>query len=158
MEQTATDLDKLYEAYAVHLNKYMFTLTRNREEAADLVQEAFLRLCQQISLPEYPRTWLSRTGYRLFIDRWRREQRLLKLPLVQVVPDLATPEQAVLHREFEMNIYRLLRRLKPQARTAFHLRVYEQYSYNEISQLLGCSENTVKSYIRRGRVQLSKWL
>jgi RNA polymerase sigma factor (sigma-70 family) len=158
MEQAAANLDELYTAHSVYLNKYMFNLTRNREEAADLVQEIFLRLCQQDSLPEHPKSWLARTGYWLFIDQWRRNQRYSRLPLDHGLPNCDTTEQAVLDREFERFLRLQLLRLKPLSRNVIHLRVFKQYSYNEISRQLGCPENTVKSCIRRGRAQLSKWL
>ncbi|MFD0711219.1 RNA polymerase sigma factor [Paenibacillus sp. GCM10027626] len=159
MEQMAANLDELYEMHSGYLNKYMLNLTRNREEAADLVQEIFLRLCQQERLPEHPKSWLSQTGYRLFIDQWRRKQRFARiLPEEQAMPDFASPEQAVLDREFERRVRQLLLGLSPQTRTAIYMRVYEHASYIEISRRLGCPVNTVKSKIRRGRVQLSKWL
>jgi RNA polymerase sigma factor (sigma-70 family) len=158
VERAEAKLDELYAAHSVYLNKYMFKLTRNQEEAADLVQEIFLRLCQKDNLPEHPKEWLARTGYWLFIDQWRRKQRYSKLPIDHGLPSCDTTEQAVLDREFERLVRLLLLRLKPLSRTAFHLRIYEQCSYGEISRLLGCSENTVKSCIRRGREQISKWL
>ncbi|WP_054023584.1 RNA polymerase sigma factor [Bacillus sp. FJAT-28004] len=159
MEQEAADLNDLYAAHSVYLNKSMYYLTRNREEAADLVQEAFLRLCLQDSLPHNPKSWLSQTGYRLFIDKWRRTKRVSFLPIdYYTVSSQTTPEQAVLDMEFERLVYQLLLRFKPRMRTALYLRIYKQFSYEEIASLLDCSENTVKSYIRRGRAQLSKWL
>jgi RNA polymerase sigma factor (sigma-70 family) len=158
MERAAANLDELYSAHSVYLNKFMFKLTRDQEEAADLVQEIFLRLCQQERLPEHPKTWLSRTGYRLFIDQWRRKQRYSMLQLDHSLTSRDTTEQVILDREFDRFVRLLLLRLKPLSRNAFHLRIYEQCSYGEISRLLGCSENTVKSCIRRGREQISKWL
>jgi RNA polymerase sigma factor (sigma-70 family) len=158
MEQAATNLDELYTAHSVYLNKFMLKLTRNQEEAADLVQEIFLRLCQKDNLPEHPKEWLSLTGYRLFVDQWRRKQRCSRLPLDHTFPTHNITEHAVLDREFERLVRLLLLRLNPLSRSAIHLRVFEQRSYGEISRLLGCSENTIKSCIRRGRAQLSRWL
>ncbi len=145
MEQVAANLNDLYKAHSVNLSRFMLKLTRNQEDANDLVQETFLRLCQQDSLPERPKEWLSQTGYRLFIDQWRRKQRISRLPLDYFpVPRHDTPEQAVLDMEFERYVRRLLLRFKPRMRTALYLRLYKQSSYGEVAQLLGCSENTVK--------------
>jgi RNA polymerase sigma factor (sigma-70 family) len=158
MEQAAANLDELYTTHSVYLNRFMFKLTRNQEEAADLVQEIFLRLCQKDDLPEHPKEWMSLTGYRLFVDQWRRKQRCSRLPLDHSMPNHNITEQAVLDREFERLVRLLLLRLNPLSRTAIHLRVFEHCSYGEISRRLGCPENTVKSCIRRGRAQLSRWL
>ncbi|QMV41148.1 RNA polymerase sigma factor [Cohnella cholangitidis] len=159
MERSPVDLGEWYTAHSVYLNKFMLNLTRNREEAADLVQDIFLKLCQQDNLPEHPREWLSLTGYRLFVDQWRRKRRISWLPLdYQATSSLVTPEQAVLNMEFESLVRRLLRRFKTRVRTAMMLRIYGQSSYGEIARLLDCSENTVKSFVRRGKMQLSRWL
>lgn len=158
MERAAARLDELYAAHAVYLNRFMLKLTRNREEAADLVQDIFLRLCQQDRVPEHPKAWLSRTGYRLFVDRCRRKHRYNWVPLDDSLASRATPEQAVLDMEFEQFVQRLLLRLNPRPRAAFRLRIYGQYSYGEIARQLGCPENTVKAWMRRGKAQLSEWL
>jgi RNA polymerase sigma factor (sigma-70 family) len=159
MTPAEDNLDELFASFSIELNRYMFKLTGDKEDAADLVQEAFLRLCQQESLPEHPRAWLSKTSYRLFVDRWRRNQRVVWLPLDPTLPGTTSlPEQAAIDREFDTKVRRLLSRLHPRTREAFHLRIYGQYNYGEIASLLGCSENTIKSCMRRGRASLSKWL
>ncbi|MCD9026212.1 RNA polymerase sigma factor [Cohnella silvisoli] len=159
MERVAANLNDLYTAHSVNLSRFMLRLTRNQEEANDLVQDTFLKLCQQDNLPEHPKEWLSLTGYRLFVDQWRRKQRISGLPLHYLaVSNPDTPEQAVLDMEFDRFVRRLLLRFKPRMRTALYLRIYKQTSYGEIAQLLDCSENTVKSFVRRGKSQLSKWL
>ncbi|GGD58721.1 RNA polymerase sigma factor [Paenibacillus nasutitermitis] len=158
MEQAAVNLDELYAAHSAYLNKYMYKLTRDREDAADLVQDIFLKLCLQGSLPDHPKAWLSQTGYRLFIDQWRRKQRLSQLQLEKAYCNIAAPEQAALDREFERYVDRLLLRLNPRMRTALYLRIYRHSSYEEIARMLDCSQNTVKTFIRRGKAQLSKWL
>lgn len=155
---TKAVLRDLYETHHSFLYNYMFNLTRNREEAADLVQEVFLRLCRQAWVPEQPKTWLFRTGYRLFVDQWRRRQRYMKLQLGRETVELHTPEQALIDKEFGDAVRAQLERLKPLSQAAFHMRVYREYSLGEISRALDCSENTVKSCIRRGRKQLAGWL
>ncbi|WP_199619686.1 RNA polymerase sigma factor [Paenibacillus alkalitolerans] len=153
-----TAVSDLYGAHRAFLHNYLMKLTCNRDEAADLVQDIFVRLCQQNSLPECPKSWLFKTGYRLFIDRLRRKRRVVLIPLDHSIPSGATPEQEAIDNEFDLLVRSSLRRLHPQTRTALYLRIFEQSTYGEIAELLGCPENTVKSYIRRGRFQLSKSL
>lgn len=153
-----SEWDNLFAAHAPYLRNYMFQLTRDREDAADLVQEAFLRLCQQERLPPYPRTWLARTGYRLFVDEWRRRRRAREVELPPTSACSATPEQAYLEREFADQLDMLLQRLHPRARDAFRLRIHRSLSYGDIAQMLDCSENAIKSCMRRGRIHLARWL
>ncbi len=159
MERKQAELAELYVQHAQYLNKFMLRLTRNREEAADLVQEVFVRLCLQDRLPEHAKEWMALTGYRLFVDQWRRRKRTAGLrfepiPFAQFV----APEQAALDREFESAIQGLLLRFKLRKRTALYMRLYKQAGSGEISRLLDYPENTVKSDIHRGKRQLSEWL
>ncbi|WP_084761035.1 RNA polymerase sigma factor [Cohnella panacarvi] len=160
MKPAAAKLDELYAAYAVPLNRYLCKLTRDPEEASDLAQESFLRLCQQESLPPNPKEWLFLTGYRLFVDHWRRRRRmtLLRFDSGKEPLSSAAPEQTVLDREFERQLEKLLLRFKAPMRTALYMRLFKSYPYGEIARRLRCSENTVKSFIRRGRKKLSEWL
>lgn len=160
MKPAAAKLDELYAAHALHLNRYLCKLTRDPEEASDLAQESFLRLCQQESLPPYPKEWLFLTGYRLFVDHWRRRRRMtsLQFDIGREPLSSAAPEQTVLDREFEHQVARLLLRFKAPMRTALYMRLFKSSPYGEIARTLRCSENTVKSFVRRGRKKLSEWL
>ncbi len=156
---TADAAGRLYAAHAGDLNRYLLYLTRNREEAADLVQEVFLKLCQQERPPERAKEWMASTGYRLFVDRWRRGRRIRWLPLEGgEARSLRAPEQDLLDKEFAEAIRLLMLRFQSRRRSVMVLRFYKEYSCGEIARVLGCSENTVKSDIRRGKMQLSKWL
>ncbi|MFC4600133.1 RNA polymerase sigma factor [Cohnella hongkongensis] len=159
MKRTTAEVGELYAAYRSDLNRYMLYLTRNREEAADLVQEVFLRLCQQERLPERAKEWMASTGYRLFVDRWRRSRRIRWQPLDRLeLRSPHSPEQAYLDQELAEAMRLLLPRFQSRRRSVLTLRLYKQYSCREIARVLGCSENTVKSDIRRGKRQLSQWL
>ncbi|XID95980.1 RNA polymerase sigma factor [Paenibacillaceae bacterium WGS1546] len=159
MERQRIELGEVYERYASDLYRFMLRLTRNREDAADLVQDVFLKLCQQATLPERAREWMATTGYRLFVDRWRRERRAVDTPPGLVPSDVfIAPEQAVLDLEFDRFVRRMLLRFKRGRREALYMRLYEQTSCAEIARLLMCPENTVKSHLRRGRRQLSEWV
>lgn len=159
MERKRAEVADLYSRHAPYLNKFMLRLTRNREEAADLVQEVFVKLCLQERLPEHAKEWMALTGYRLFVDQWRRRKRTVGLRFEAASrADFIAPEQAALDREFESAVQRLLLRFKRRKRTALYMRLYEHAGSGEISKWLDYPENTVKSDIRRGRKQLSEWL
>lgn len=159
MERKRDELGELYEKHAPDLYRIMLRLTRNREDAADLVQDVFLKLCRQETLPERAREWMTTTGYRLFVDRWRRRRRAAETPPGPVPSDVfVAPEQAVLDLEFDRFVRRMLLRFKRGRRAAMYMRLYKQTGSAEIARLLECPENTVKSHLRRGRRLLSEWV
>lgn len=151
----------VYTNHRIELQYFLLGLTKNLQDAADLTQETFLRYIQREVQPESPRAWLFQTGYHLFIDSWRKRKNWWKVPLDTVEEYLmeegSSPETIVLHKEFQLGLDKAMMKLKPQARTALLMAKDEGYTYKQIALRLGCSENTVKSIIRRARMKMRKW-
>jgi len=151
---------QLYKKYAAPLQNYLFRYTRNYEDAADLTQEAFLRLHQRDVRPETAKAWLFRTGYHLFIDKWRKKKKYTFLPLDTIPEPLdegeTLPEQAALVSETESEVDEALQRLKPRDRAVLQLLRQEDVTYQEIARRTGCSEKLVKSIIFRARGRMRR--
>jgi RNA polymerase sigma-70 factor, ECF subfamily len=152
--------DQMYKQYAVPLQHYLFRFTRNHEDAADLSQEAFLRLHQNGVRPETAKAWLFRTGYHLFVDKWRKRRKYSFLPL-DVIPEPVfdgehLPERALMVSETEREVDHAMRKLKPRDRTVLQLLKQEDVSYQEIAQRTGYSEKLVKSIIFRARGRMRR--
>ena len=138
-------------------------LVGNREDAEDLVQEAFLRLYR--ALPNFRgdskiSTWLYRTTTHLAIDHLRRERLKRKLFFfrsretdpdpVDVAPaPLANPAREVQDRQAMQALQRGLEKLSARQQVIFTLRHYEGMPLKEIAQHLGLETGTVKSHLHR---------
>lgn len=151
---------QLYKQYAVPLQHYLYRYTQNREDAADLAQEAFLRLHLREVRPETAKAWLFRTGYHLFVDKWRKRKKYVFLPLDTVPEPLVEsellPERAVLVSETESEVDEAMQKLKPRDRAVLQLLRQEDVSYQEIARRTGCSEKLVKSIIFRARGRMRR--
>lgn len=146
----------IYEDCYVSLQRYLLRLTRNHEDAADLLQETFLRLYEQNIYPFSYKTWLYRTGYRLFIDQWRRKKRVqwVSFENNSFISHDFTPELSYIHDETKSQIERDLNQLTSKQRLIFMLKYNEEASYRQIGNHMGCPENTVKCLVRRARIHL----
>lgn len=120
----------------------------SREQAEDLVQEAFARVHQRWSRVDQPAAYLRTTVVNLGNDTIRRlvryrarEPRLLGPSGTEDSPD---------------ELWDALARLKPRQRAALVLRYYEGLQEPEIAAALGVRAGTVKSLLHRGLEQLRK--
>ncbi|MBX3096320.1 MAG: RNA polymerase sigma factor [Fimbriimonadaceae bacterium] len=129
----ATDTQKListlYDSGQSRALKYAMRLTRNREDAEDLVQEALFRACRAIKRSAEiaaPEAWLCLTVRRLFLDSCRRKGRrpntvslhamIEDNPAVEPSGDELNPEQQLLTESFSPQTESALAALSPEDR------------------------------------------
>lgn len=147
-------------------------LTGSAEDAADVAQEAFLKVWR--GLPSFQgessfSTWLYKLTSNAAIDflRRRARQRGAESPLsldeednglAALTPDSApSPQEQLEHRELQAALAEGLKRLSQEHRQALSLRL-AGLSYAEIAQALEVEEGTVKSRIARARLSLRNYL
>ncbi|GAA1644132.1 SigE family RNA polymerase sigma factor [Nonomuraea maheshkhaliensis] len=130
------------------LLRYGYVLTGNPHDAADLVQEALIRLCgawPRVRRKDSPHSYVRTTMARLHISVWRRHRRE---HLTEVPPDRMHRE--VFPSDEEQGLWQELAALPRRQRAVLVLRYYEQLSDAEIAKVLGISAGTVRSQAFRG--------
>ena len=152
------DQNALGSLIAKHRNRLIRTATnllRDRHEAEDVSQEAFLKAFREIAKLRDDRAfsgYLYRICVRLCMDRLR----LKRAELVEF--DSAQPHQggAVENR---VVIEKLLSQLAPELRTTLVLREMEQLSYEEVAELMRVPVGTVRSRLHTARERFRKlWI
>jgi RNA polymerase sigma-70 factor (ECF subfamily) len=146
------------------------------EEAADLTQETFVcayRAWSGFRGDSAVYTWLYRIAINLSKNRLkqlkrRRSAEMLSLdePLASDEEALArevedwtlSPERALENRELGLFLQAQVNRLLPDFREVVILRDYQGLSYQEISEVVGCSVKAVKSRLFRARSLLRERL
>ena len=160
-------LAPLMELHYRRLYRIALAYLRQREDALDVVQEAFVRAFQ--AAPRWDGAaagpWLSRITVNLAIDRWRRNRRRADTftPLAEddhtaSLADKSPAPDGRLHaREVGERLQAALGRLPERQRAVVVLRHYQELSLEEIAQALGMSLGTVKSSLHRAlqRMRLS---
>jgi RNA polymerase sigma-70 factor (ECF subfamily) len=153
-------LTPLVERHYRRLYRIALGYLRQREDALDVVQEAFVRVFQAAgrwdgSADAGP--WLSRVTVNLSIDRWRRNRRravtfspLAEGDHLEVLADQGpAPDRGVIGRESGERLASALRALPERQRAVVVLRHYQDLSLDEIARTLGMSLGTVKSSLHR---------
>ena len=139
-------------------------LTRNREDAEDLVQDTVvkaLRFADRFNRGTNLRAWL----YTILHNTWRNRRRDAARDTVDVdsarveqaasLPggptELETPERILLRDTLDGDLQAALDSLPEVFREAVWLRDVDEFSYAEIAEMLGVPAGTVMSRISRGR-------
>ncbi len=132
-------------------------LLSNYESAQDISQEAFLRVfrnLQRFDLKKNFYTWLYQIVVNLCIDRLRKlsRDRTVDLDGVGGVPDESQgPAEAGERKELRRRVHRTLDALPPKYKAILTLRDIQGFSCEEISEIVGCTNATVRWRLHRAR-------
>ena len=162
------------DAFAIFVDRhkdslvnYLTHLTRSRERAEEVAQDAFVRFYRNASKcrdQERLTPYLFRIATNLVVTQIRRDRRWKSiLPrLIALQPRSAPPaDRPLLTEEIQRKVTEALEQLPLKFRAPLVLFEIEEWSYDEISRAIGCRIGTVKSRISRARalmrVQLESW-
>jgi RNA polymerase sigma-70 factor (ECF subfamily) len=160
-------LEAAIEQYGKATYNYAFRLTRNEADARDLTQEAFIRVYRAWRSFQ-PGTsfvaWVYRIVTNLHRDELRRKGRYQEeLPEDNAPQDYGgtrplavEPIEAYVEGQLGETVSKALEALPYDQRQVVILADIEEYSYQEIAEIVGCSIGTVRSRLHRARNQLRR--
>lgn len=158
--------DELYRLYEGRLYGFAYRLTGSSHDAADLVQETFVRALPRLDRLPAERAdvgaYLYATARNLFlkdVERGRRQRPVEEVPEPdEPGPVEDDPQRAALLRGQQREVRLANARLAPRQRLVLALRELEERSYAEIGELVGLNENAVAQLISRARQSLREEL
>lgn len=145
----------LFEAHFERLYRYLDRLSGEPELAADLAQEAFVRLYRKGEMPDVPAAWLVSVALNLFRNEQSarsRRRRLLTVSRGEGAhsdPPLS-PEAAAAAGDARERVRAVIDRLPERERRLLLLRA-EGYSYRDIATALELNEASVGTLLARAR-------
>jgi RNA polymerase sigma-70 factor, ECF subfamily len=161
----------LVEQHSRAIFRLAYRITRNEQDAEDVVQESFLRAYKQLHRYESRATfatWIYRIASNYALDLIRARQRHGEEQMDTVdshseatyAVSAAAPAQdrLVYSREVERRVRAVMSTLTPQERLAFTLRHLEGQSIEEIAAVLGTAANATKNSIFRAVQKLRRGL
>jgi RNA polymerase sigma-70 factor (ECF subfamily) len=156
----------LVVAYQGRVHAHAFRMLAGagrRDQAEDLVQDAFLRVLEALPRfsPDGPArlsTWILGITARAVIDELRRRRPAAGLVAPDQLPGGERPDLRSEQRGVGRAIERAVASLSPEVRAAFVLRAYHDLDYGEIAQTLEVGVGTVKSRLWRARAALQQHL
>ena len=141
------DIEQILNAYSDMVVRIAYHHVKNRADAEDIAQEAFVRLITaqpRLENEEHQKAWLIRVTVNL-CKNLLRSPRSRELPLDDLEEDRAQEQR---------EIWDAVWRLPAKFRNAVYLYYYEGYSVAETAALLGKKPGTVASWLHRARLRL----
>lgn len=165
-EMRVSRVEEAFNLYGPRLFKTAYRLTGNPADAEDLLQELFVKLyryrLQWLGLGD-PLPWMQRVLFNLHIDVYRKKTRTpgaLDLvdddeSLLEQAPDSTEgPDQQVENWQFQEMVGHALNCLSLEDRALVVWFFYEGYTLEEIAELLGRPEGTIKARMHRLKAKL----
>ena len=160
---------ELREIYAPRVYRKLVTMTKDREDAEDALQDTFLRAYMALHTFEERSsfyTWVTRIAINsaLMILRRRRTRSEVSFDNPGETEEESSgfefkdtgpsPEYICLHRQSYACMLRSIWKLQPRLRQVIEMQMVDNYSIREIAQALGISQAAVKSRLSRARARL----
>jgi RNA polymerase sigma factor (sigma-70 family) len=145
-----------FEGEKSALFRALCLVTRNRAEAEELTQDAFLRVFERwdrVRWMDDPSGYLYRTAMNAFRTWHRRAALGLKRTI-----GLTASDDRMMELESEDAVMRALAPLSPRQRAAVVLVDLLGYSSEEAGQVLGIRAATVRTHAARAHADLRKWM
>ncbi|TMA92789.1 MAG: sigma-70 family RNA polymerase sigma factor [Deltaproteobacteria bacterium] len=163
--------EELVERHKHKAYHIAFDFARDREEAKDLSQEAFLKAFSNLKKFDGRSsfyTWFYRILVNLCLDYKRRQKRAPSDEFDETVehqlepshqPSIPmSPDQHVLAGQISHKVGVALQALPPKQRTAFILKNHQGLSIKEIAEMMQTAEGTVKVHLHRAVMALRQRL
>ena len=168
---------ELVRRYGDSVLGYLTKMTGNREQAEDFFQETFKRVHEKAHTLTGNRfkSWLFTVATNVAFDGLRRKKRRLRtvslnqgvgcvdgncgqVGAVAVAADSCNPSEQVQKAEQAEQVRQAVELLPPRQRATLVLVYYQQLSFREAAEALGCSIGTVKTQMLRALKTLARRL
>ncbi|MBN1291025.1 MAG: RNA polymerase sigma factor [Candidatus Latescibacteria bacterium] len=163
---TETDINdpavfsELFKRHSARVHSIAYRMTGNAEDAKDITQDVFIRLYQnlyRIVSDIQAGAWLNRMTVNRSIDILRGKKNRWSILIdeqtesVELSHSCPGPDITLERKETHYIIGNLLDLLSPNQRKVFVLRDLENFSTIEISEILKCSQATVRVHLSKAR-------
>ncbi len=157
------DLQTEFNSLRLYLTGLAYRLLGSRVDAEDAVQETWIRLQSQREAPENAKAWLTRVCTNVCLDTLRRLKRERSQYDGPWLPDpverphalsTETTSPAELAESLQQAYLLLLERLTPSERASLLLHDVFGFSFSEVSEMLGQSQQAVRQQAVRARKHL----
>lgn len=150
------EFNSCVDDYSDSLYRFILKISKNKEDAKDIVQTAFEKLWIHRNKVELlkAKSYLFTVAYHLMIDQLRKEAKMVQTDNFDENLNAVTPA----HSDLKQILLKAINNLNPTQKALILLKDYEGYAYKEIGEIMQLSETQVKVYLHRARLILKNKL
>jgi RNA polymerase sigma-70 factor (ECF subfamily) len=166
--QCSTRFEEIYKRFHSRIQRLALRITRNPEDAEDVVQECFMRAFVHLNTfsgRSKLSTWISRIGINVALMKIRSRRRyefsldaILECPwagrCAELVSDQPAPDQRLRQTELEQILAAELAQLSPSLSRVVDLHYFAELPARECAQILGISLSNAKAQLFRAKRKL----
>ncbi|MBP6811303.1 MAG: RNA polymerase sigma factor [Saprospiraceae bacterium] len=158
MQQDRLAQQSLYQRYFGRLLGISMRYTKNREDAVEVLNHAFLKIFS--NLDKFQETgpffgWMAKIVFHTAIDHVRHNNTYRRVIQFSVEADQPVESEASYRLDAE-DLYALVQKISPASRAVFSLYVIDGYKHLEIAEMLGISVGTSKWHLSNARLEMKK--
>ena len=147
---------------------FIYSKINDRDLADDIFQDTFMKVIKTLKSNSYNEEgkflpWVMRISHNLIMDYFRKNQ---KMPMVRETDEFSifsilqetSPniEKRIISELIEKDLQKIIMELPEDQREVLTMRIYQDYSFNEIAELTGVSINTALGRMRYAIINLRK--
>ncbi len=147
---------------------FIYSKIDDRDLADDIFQDTFLKVIKTLKSNSYNEEgkflpWVMRISHNLIMDYYRKNQ---KMPMLRETEEFSifsvlhetspNAERRIITDLIEKDLQKIIKELPEDQLEVLTMRIYQDYSYNEIAELTGVSINTALGRMRYAIANLRK--
>lgn len=154
-------LEELYNRYKIPVGRFLELKLGQTKLIEECYNDVMLVIWQKANTfrgDSKVSTWIFSIAYRTQLSLSRKEQRHKSVQSEELMDDFASKKNTTFEIETKINevLYEALTELSNDHRTVIELCYFHGYSMDEISNIVGCPQNTVKTRLFHARKKLKE--
>ena len=163
-----TALSTLINRHQSKIYGFIYSKISDRDLSDDIFQDTFIKVIKTLKSNSYNEEgkflpWVMRIAHNLIIDHFRRNK---KMPMYRETEEFSifsimtdhslSAENQMISEQVEKDLKRLIEELPNDQKEVLVMRIYQDLSFKEISELTGVSINTALGRMRYALMNLRK--
>ena len=156
------NIEEIYNNYVQTVYKYIFCLTKNKEQTEDIVQETFLVAVKNIDKfrgESKISTWLCQIAKFILYKDIRKKNKQKNISLEEIESDLISEkslEEDILLKEDRLELLKKVQHLNEETRSVMYLKLLGGLKNEEIAEIMNKTTNWVRVTYFRGKQKLKE--
>ncbi|MDO4728699.1 MAG: sigma-70 family RNA polymerase sigma factor [Bacteroidota bacterium] len=163
-----TALATLIDRYQSKIYRFIYSKVGDREVSEDIFQDTFIKVINTLKSGAYNEegkflSWVMRIAHNLVVDYFRNSKKIPiqrdteEFSMFSIIADeVPNIESKLIDLQIKSDLERLVEELPTEQKEVLVMRIYQDLSFKEISEIKGISINTALGRMRYALMNIRK--